>query len=84
MAQISNFDPSGGGFFQRMFARVAYRMTRQRVGRVVVPVQVMAHHPRLLWGYGQMDDAIKGGGKVDASLLSLVQLRAATLIGCPF
>jgi len=54
------------------------------LGRVVVPVQIVAHHSRLLWGYGQMEQSLASSRLVDASLKDLAQLRVATLVGCPF
>ena len=84
MARISNLDPGKAGFVQGIFARIAFWMSRRITGKVVTPVKVMAHHPRILWGFGQMDEAVKKGGRVEEDLLSLVQLRAATLVGCPF
>jgi AhpD family alkylhydroperoxidase len=49
-----------------------------------MPVQVTAHHAKILWGYGQMEQSQQGSKLVDARLKSLVQLRVATLVGCPF
>jgi AhpD family alkylhydroperoxidase len=47
-------------------------------------VRVIAHHPRILWGYGQMEQSLMGSHRVDAALKELATLRTATLIGCPF
>jgi len=49
-----------------------------------MPVQVTAHHARILWGYGQMEQSLMGSNLVDDKLKGLVQLRVATLVGCPF
>jgi hypothetical protein len=32
------------------FVRIVYALTRRKVGRMVEPVAVAAHHPRLLLG----------------------------------
>lgn len=84
MSRISEVDPRKVGLFKGLFARMAYMMSKNKVGKVVAPVKVLAHHPRVLWGYGQMDEAVKNSGKVEAALLNLVHLRAAMLIGCVF
>lgn len=84
MSRISEVDPRKAGLIQGLFARMAFMMSKWKVGKVVVPVKVLVHHPRVLWGYGQMDEAVKNSGKVEAALLNLVHLRAATLIGCVF
>ena len=84
MAKIQAADPSQLGFFGGLLARVVYALTRRKVGRVVMPVRITAHHPQILWGYGQMEQSLLSSRKLDASLKDLATLRVATLIGCPF
>jgi len=84
MARIQGAIPSKQGFFQGMFTRVIYALTKRKVGRVVMPAQIAAHHSKLLWGYGQMEQSQLGSRLVDAKLKNLAELRVATLIGCPF
>ena len=76
--------PVQQGPLRRLFVSVVYSLTRHKLGRIVMPVQVTAHHPTILWGYGQMEQSQLGGKLVDAKLKSLAQLRVATLVGCPF
>lgn len=84
MARILGADPSKQGLLRGLFTRIVYAMTKRKVGRVVMPVQLVAHHPKLLWGYGQMEQSFASSHMVDAGLKDLAQLRIATLIGCPF
>jgi hypothetical protein len=84
MARIQGADPRKQGFLSGMFTRFVYSMTKRKLGRVVMPAQIVAHHPRLLWGYGQMEQSFLASRLVDASLKDLAQLRVATLVGCPF
>jgi hypothetical protein len=84
MARISGASPNQGGLFRRLFVRMVYSLTRRKLGRVVMPVQITAHRPKILWGYGQMEQSQLGSKLVDAKLKGLVQLRVATLVGCPF
>lgn len=84
MARIRGADPSGQGLIRGLFTRIVYSMTKRKVGRVVMPVQITAHHSRLLWGYGQMEQSLASSHLVDAALKDLAQLRVATLVGCPF
>jgi alkylhydroperoxidase family enzyme len=84
MARIRGAEPSKQGLVSGLFTRIVYAMTRRRVGRVVMPVQLVAHHPKLLWGYGQMEQVFASSHLVGAGLKDLAQLRVATLIGCPF
>ena len=84
MARILGAEPSKQGLVSGLFTRIVYAMTRRSVGRVVMPVQLVAHHPKLLWGYGQMEQSLLSSHLVDAALKDLAQLRVATLVGCPF
>jgi hypothetical protein len=84
MARISGAEPGQQGLVSGLFTRIAYALTKRKVGRVVKPVQIMAHHTRLLWGDAQMELSMAASHLVDAALKDLAQLRAATLIGCPF
>jgi len=59
-------------------------MTRRKVGRVVLPVTITAHHPRLLRSLGEMEAGQMAAHSVDAALKSLACLQVAMQIGCPF
>jgi hypothetical protein len=84
MARIRGADPSQLGPLSGLFTRVVYWLTKRKLGRVVMPVQIVAHHSRLLWGYVQMEQSFVSSHLVEASLKDLAQLRVATLVGCPF
>jgi hypothetical protein len=84
MARISGAPLHRGGLFGRLFLWIIYFLTKKRLGRVVMPVQVTAHHPRILWGYGQMEQSLSSSKLVDEKLKGLAELRVATLVGCPF
>ena len=84
MARLHGAVPSQLGLFGGLFARVVYSLTKRKVGRVVMPVQVTAHHPAILWGYGQMEQSLLSSHRVDEAVKELASLRVATLIGCPF
>jgi hypothetical protein len=84
MARISGAPLNQGGLFRRLFLQIVYSLTEKRLGRVVMPVQVTAHHPKIFWGYGQMEQSQLASKLVDARLKGLAQLRVATLVGCPF
>ncbi|HZC24258.1 MAG TPA: hypothetical protein VE866_13025 [Candidatus Binatia bacterium] len=84
MARISGASANQGGIIRRLFVGIVYALTRRKVGRVVMPVQVVAHHPTILWGYGQMEQSQLGSKLVSAKLKGLAELRTATLVGCPF
>jgi alkylhydroperoxidase family enzyme len=84
MARLRGADPGRQGWLGGVLTRVAYALTKRKVGRVVTPVQIVAHHSRILWGQAQMELSLGASRLVDAGLKNLAQLRVATLIGCPF
>ena len=84
MTRVDGANPSRQGLFAGLLTRIVYALTRRKLGRVVAPVQVTAHHPQILWGYGQMEQSLLSSHMVDAALKDLGQLRVATLVGCPF
>ena len=84
MARISGAPRNQGGLLRRLFVGIVYSMTRRRLGRVIMPIQVTAHHPRVFWGYLQMEQSQMGSKLVAEKLKGLAQLRVATLVGCPF
>lgn len=84
MARIPGSNPSQGGLFTGLFIRAVYSAVKRKLGKLVMPVQVTAHHPRILWGYALMEQALVNSRLVSLTLKGLAQLRAATLIGCPF
>jgi AhpD family alkylhydroperoxidase len=84
MARIAGANPSQQGLFRGFFTRIIYALTKRKVGRVVMPVKIAAHHAKLLWDYGQMEQSLLSSHLVDAALKDLAQLRVATLVGCPF
>ena len=84
MARISGASRNQGGLLRRVFVGVVYSLTKRKAGRIVMPVQVTAHHPAILWGYGQMEQCQLSSKLVEAKLKGLAELRIATLVGCPF
>jgi len=66
------------------FARFVFFMSKRRLGRVITPLRVTAHHPRLLRGYAHMELAQQAARSAPASLKALVDVHVARMIGCPF
>lgn len=86
MPRIPTVSPSQAGLFVRFVYRIAKRQIGKLTGRaeVVEPLQLMAHHPRVLFGIGQMDLGIEGAKSVPDRYKQLALLRAAKVIECPF
>jgi hypothetical protein len=58
MARISGAPLNQGGLFSKLFRRIVYSLTRKKLGRVVMPVQITAHHAKLLWGYARWSNRL--------------------------
>lgn len=84
MARINGAPSNQGGPLRRLSVGFVYWLTRRRLGRVIMPVQVTAHHGKIFWGYLQMEQSQMSSKLVDAKLKGLAELRVATLVGCPF
>ena len=84
MARIPGASTNQGGPIRRLLVGTVYWLTRRRLGRIIVPVQVTAHHPKIFWGYIEMEQSQASSKLVDHKLKGLAELRVATLVGCPF
>jgi len=84
MARISGAPIGEGRALDRLFKRIVYSRISHRLGRVIMPIQVTAHHPGIFRGYIGMERSQMKGKLVDQKLKGLAQLRVATLVGCPF
>ncbi len=86
MPRIAGVEPSKAG----LFVRTIYAMARHQVGKItgraelIEPVKNMGHHPRILFGIGQLDLAIEAGKTVPERYKQLAMLQVARLIECPF
>lgn len=84
MARISGAPVDKGGVLQQLFKRKVYARIMRKFGRVVMPVQITAHHPAIFRAYIGMERAQIASKLVDPKLKALAELRAATLVACPF
>ena len=67
-----------------LFVRLAYWFSRRRLGKVADPLRLMGHHSWVSFGYGMFEFAGERAHCVEARLKELAQIKAATLVGCPF
>jgi hypothetical protein len=84
MARIPGAPRNQGGLFRRLFVGIVYSLTQRRLGKVIMPIQVTAHLPKIFWGYIQMEQSQASSKLIDPKLKGLAELRVATLVGCPF
>ena len=65
-----------------LFRRLTYRWAKRTYGRPMEPTRVVAHHRKLLFGYGMVATAADRSSAIDEELKHVAMLRAAQLIGC--
>jgi hypothetical protein len=62
----------------------AFQKSIELFGRVLTPNLVMAHRPEILLAAGRLGQTIGASTVVEGRLKTLVSIRAAQMIGCPF
>jgi 4-carboxymuconolactone decarboxylase len=67
-----------------LLGRFFYWMSKRSLGKVADPLTVMAHHGWVLFGYGIFELASLRARLLEPRLKELAQIKAATLVGCPF
>jgi 4-carboxymuconolactone decarboxylase len=88
MSRIAGVKTKEAGPFTRVILSVARRKTGQLTGRrterMIEPLELYAHRPRLLIGYGMMEDATAKLHRVDERFKVLAELKAAMLTSCEY
>jgi len=86
MARLQGVEPTQAGWFLRLVYWLVRRKFAKLTGkdRLVEPVKIAAHHPRLLRAIGAMEAGLEAARTVRTELKRLASLRAAMQIGCPF
>ena len=64
--------------------KLLYRALKKRIGRVSKSKTLAAHHTPTLLASTWMDAVCASARTVPIALKELVQLKVATLVGCPF
>ena len=62
----------------------AFEKSIEIFGRVITPSLVAAHRPEIFLAAGRLGNAIGLSTVVDGRLKTMVSVRAAQMIGCPF
>jgi len=86
MARIKGIEPRDAGLMTRLVYWFVERKMRQVTGkaRLIEPIKVMAHHPRLMKAVGQMETGQAAAQSVPGGLKALASVKTSMLIGCPF
>lgn len=78
MARIQPRPPEG------LFLRLVYWFTRRRLGKVPVPIGIMAHHRQILSATASYELWLERAHALDGRIKELAQIKAAMMIGCRF
>jgi hypothetical protein len=80
MARIEGVDPQRTSFFMRQ----VFKKVRNMLGRDLTPQKIQARVPRLFW-FSVLGEWLLGQkAQIPLRLRSLVMLRTAARVGCPF
>ena len=64
--------------------RPLFFLMKRMFGRELTPFGVMAYRPKLIWAVTLLTQALVGTKPVPPKLKSLMSIRAAQMVGCPF
>ena len=90
MARIPGVSRSQAGPMVRLVYRLGPRMMKKLTGRKpqtgsgIEPMEIWAHQPKMMFGMGRFNQAVRKGRSVDERLKYLVELKGAHMIGCEF
>ena len=80
MARIEGVDPKRTSFLMRQ----VFRKVRRMLGRDLMPQKIAARVPRVFWMFALGEWLLGRKARVPQRLRSLVMLRTAVRVGCPF
>ena len=80
MTRMEGVDPKQTSFLMRQ----VFKKVRKILGRDLTPQRIQARVPRVFWVSVIAEWLLGQKAKVPQRLRSLVQLRTAVRVGCPF
>lgn len=80
MARIEGMSPEKTSFLMKM----VFKRVRKMLGKDLTPQKIQARVPRVFWASTIMELLFGLKAKVPLRLRSIVQLRTAARVGCPF
>lgn len=80
MARIEGVNPEKTSFAMRQ----VFQKVRKVLGRDLTPQKIQAKVPRVFWWFALGEWALGQKAQVSSRLRSLVMLRTAVRVGCPF
>jgi len=80
MARVEGIDPKQTSFLMRqVFGKV-----RKMLGRDLTPQKITARVPRVFWTFTLPEWLLGQKAKIPLRLRSIIMLRTAVRVGCPF
>jgi AhpD family alkylhydroperoxidase len=88
MSRIDGVHARSAGLMVKVIYHLARRQTTRMTGqspdRMIEPLEMYAHAPRLLIGYGMLEGATGKLNRVEKRLKALAELKAAALTNCEY
>ncbi len=90
MARIKGVEQADAGLKIKLVYRLGPKMMKKLTGREpqrgsgIEPMEIWAHQPKMMFGMGKFNQAVRKGKSVDERLRNLVELKGAQMIGCEF
>src|ERR1700689_4672688 len=70
------------GLGRRRMKKLTGRLPQSGSG--IEPFEIWAHQPKMMFGMGRFNQAVRKGKSVDPRLKNLIELKGAQMIGCEF
>jgi AhpD family alkylhydroperoxidase len=90
MARINGVQRADAGLKVKLVYALGPRMMKKLTGREpqtgsgLEPMEIWAHQPKMMFGMGKFNQAVRKGTSVETRLKNLVELKGAQMIGCEF
>jgi alkylhydroperoxidase family enzyme len=90
MARIHGVEQEQAGPILMLVYRFMRKGMKKLTGREaargsgIEPLEIWAHHPKMMRGMGKFQQAVRNGNTVDERLKYLVELKGAQMVGCEF
>jgi hypothetical protein len=80
VARIEGVDPKQTSFLMRQ----VFKKVRQVLGRDLTPQKITARVPRVFWTFTLPEWLLGQKAKISQRQRSMIMLRTAARVGCPF
>lgn len=80
MARAEGVDPKKTSFLMRL----VFNKVRKMLGRDLTPQKILARVPHVFWAFNLAEWLLGQKAKIPQRQRSLIMLRTAARVGCPF